>query len=306
MTGSIGRWPARWLAGAAVTLAVLAGAMATPASAEPPSRVEVVPVIRHIPGTLRVVSPHQHAGTVFLHWEGTIAAPMAEQIDTAFQAFASTRRRFVLFLNTGGGSVLEGEKVIAVLQKIKRTHQLDTSVSQGSRCGSMCIPVYLQGRTRFAGRSSSWLFHEVTRPGAQYGSTKRAAESYRRLIDKYWVPAGVSQTWIERMLVETNNHDWWQTGNDLIADKVGIITHALENRRARNLEADVPTPTPGAAATSPPAKAPRPTTTGQPSPAPTIANPRSPPKEAATVPPSQGEGPAVPAASPSEPRKTEP
>ena len=305
MTVSIGRLRAKRLAGATAALVALVGIFATPASAEPPSRIEVVPVLRHIPGTLRVVSPHQHAGTVFLHWEGTIAAPMADQIDTAFQAFASTRRRFVLFLNTGGGSVLEGEKVIAVLQKIKRTHQLDTSVSQGSRCGSMCIPVYLQGRSRFAGRSSSWLFHEVTRPGAQYGSTKRVAESYRRLIDKYWVPAGVSQTWIERMLVETNNHDWWQTGNDLIADKAGIITHALENRRARNLEADMPTTTPGAAVAAPPGKAPRPSASVQPSPpAPSIANP--PPKEAATVPPSQGEGPAAPPASPSEARKSAP
>lgn len=305
MTVSIGRLRAKRLAGATAALVALVGVFATPASAEPPSRIEVVPVLRHIPGTLRVVSPHQNAGTVFLHWEGTIAAPMADQIDTAFQAFASTRRRFVLFLNTGGGSVLEGEKVIAVLQKIKRTHQLDTSVSQGSRCGSMCIPVYLQGRSRFAGRSSSWLFHEVTRPGAQYGSTKRVAESYRRLIDKYWVPAGVSQTWIERMLVETNNHDWWQTGNDLIADKAGIITHALENRRARNLEADMPTTTPGAAVAVPPGKAPRPSASVQPSPpAPSIANP--PPKEAATVPPSQGEGPAAPPASPSEARKSAP
>ena len=305
MTGSIGRLRARRLAGATAALVALACVVATPAPAEPPSRVEVVPVIRHIPGTLRVVSPHQHAGTVFLHWEGTIAAPMASQIEAAFLAFASTRRRFVLFLNTGGGSVLEGEKVIAVLQKIKRTHQLDTSVSQGSRCWSMCIPVYLQGRTRFAGRSSSWLFHEVTRPGAQYGSTKRVAESYRRLIDKYWVPAGVSQTWIERMLVETNNHDWWQTGNDLIADKAGIITHALENRRARNLEADMPMPTPGAAVASPPAKVPRPPTTGQPSPAPSIANP-TPPKDTATGPHAQGEVPVAPAVSPSEPRKLEP
>ena len=305
MTVSIGRLRAKRLAGATAALVALVGIFATPASAEPPSRIEVVPVLRHIPSTLRVVSPHQHAGTVFLHWEGTIAAPMADQIDTAFQAFASTRRRFVLFLNTGGGSVLEGEKVIAVLQKIKRTHQLDTSVSQGSRCGSMCIPVYLQGRSRFAGRSSSWLFHEVTRPGAQYGSTKRVAESYRRLIDKYWVPAGVSQTWIERMLVETNNHDWWQTGNDLIADKAGIITHALENRRPRNLEADMPTTTPGAAVAAPPGKAPRPSASVQPSPpAPSIANP--PPKEAATVPPSQGEGPAAPPASPSEARKSAP
>lgn len=305
MIGSVGRTWASRLARGSAGLGVLACVGVIPAQSEPPSRTEVVPVIRHIPGTLRVVSPHQQAGTVFLHWEGTIAAPMASQIDEAFQAFASSRRRFVLFINSGGGSVLEGEKVIALLQKIKRTHQFDTSVSQGSRCGSMCIPVYLQGRNRFAGRSSSWLFHEVTRPGAQYGSTKRVAESYRRLIEKYWVPAGVSQTWIERMLVETNNHDWWQTGNDLITDKAGIITHVVENRRPRNLEADMPMPTAGAAPGSPPTKAPRPAIAVPPSPAPIAVDPTR-PKEATIVPPSQVEAPGAATASPTESRKSAP
>ncbi len=248
-------WRRAARAGSATTLALLAGLLAVSARAEPPTRTEVVPFVRFTPGTLRVASPHQQAGSVILHWEGTIAAPMAAQIEAAFLAFASSRRRFVVYLNTGGGSVLEGEKVIAVLQRIKRSHQLDTAVSQGSRCGSMCIPIYLQGKNRFAGRSSSWLFHEVTRPGAHYGSAKRVTESYRRLIDKFWVPAGVSPVWIERMLVETANHDWWQTGNELIADKAGIITHAIENRRPRNLETEAPSASAGPATTTPLAKA---------------------------------------------------
>lgn len=240
-----------------VTLTLFTAVIGDVALAEPPSKTEAPPFVRFTPGSLRVISPHQQPGTVHMYWEGTIAAPMAGEIEAAFTAFASSRRRFIVNLNTGGGSVVEGEKVIALLQRIKRTHQLDTSVSQGSRCGSMCIPIYLQGRNRYAGRSSSWLFHEVTRPGAQYGSTKRATESYRRLIDKYWVPAGVSPVWIERMLTETANHDWWQTGNELITDKAGLITHAIENRRARNLEADGPSPATGVPAATPIAKVPK-------------------------------------------------
>jgi hypothetical protein len=215
------------------------------AVAEPPSHpLDSTTYARRLtPGTLRVTSPPHAVGSVFLYWDGTIAAPMAEQMSEAFRAFATSRRRVVVILSSGGGSVSEGEKVIALLQRIKRTHQLDTSVGQGGRCGSMCLPIYLQGQNRFGGRSSSWLFHEVTRPGANFGRLKRADESSKKLIEKYWIPAGVSREWIDRMLVEADNHDWWQTGNDLIVAKSGIITRPIENRRPRNLEIDLPVAT---------------------------------------------------------------
>ena len=210
------------------------------AFAEPPSHpLDPAANSRRLtPGTLRVTSPPHAAGSVFFYWEGTIASPMAEQLNDAYRAFATSRRRVVLILSSGGGSVSEGERVIALLQRIKRTHQLDTSVGQGGRCGSMCLPIYLQGQNRFGGRSSSWLFHEVTRPGSNFGRLKRADESSKRLIEKYWIPAGVSREWIDRMLVEADNHDWWQSGHDLVVAKSGIITRPIENRRPRNLETD--------------------------------------------------------------------
>lgn len=216
------------------------------AYAEPPYRPDTGETPRRLtPGTLRVASPPEAAGSVYLYWTGTIASPMAEQINTAFEAFKSTRRRVVLHFDSGGGSVMEGERVIAVLHKIRSTHQLDTAVGPGSRCGSMCLPLYLQGQTRFGARSSSWLFHEITRPGSYAFKQKRVEGSYARLITKYWLPAGVSRSWIDGMLKLTDNHDWWQTGQELIAANSGIITRPIDNRRPRNLEIEMSLGAPG-------------------------------------------------------------
>ncbi|MFM9939260.1 MAG: hypothetical protein ACKVP7_07180 [Hyphomicrobiaceae bacterium] len=226
----------RWL----VTAALMAG-VGGPVAAEPPTLTGPGPP-RLTAGTLTVSSPVNNAGAVFLRWEGTVAAPMAAQIEGAFEAFKASRRRFVLVLNSGGGSVGEGEKVIALLQRMRKSHQVDTAVERGARCGSMCVPIYLQGESRFGARSSAWLFHEITLPGAFYGRQKKVEGGYKRLIDKYWVPAGVSRPWIDRMLQQSEGYDYWQTGDNLINEQTGIITRPIENRTKRNLEADAMMP----------------------------------------------------------------
>jgi hypothetical protein len=242
---------------ASIALAVMALPLAAAARAEPPMHPKGSPEPpRFVPGTLTVTSPPHAAGTVFMRWEGTIAHPMADRIEGVFQAFKASRRRFVLILDSGGGSVAEGHKVITVLRLIRRTHTLDTSVGPGLRCGSMCVPVYLQGETRFGARTSSWLFHEVTRRSKDFGKLRRVTESSRNLIQSYWYPAGVSRTWIERMLREQDGYDWWQTGGELIDAGAGIITRPIENRRPRNLEVEksMPPAASAPAATPPAAK----------------------------------------------------
>ena len=233
--------PDRWCLGAGLAVACLLSSLAiSPRTlAEPPMlRPSEPATARSRAGSLRVESPVGTAGSVFLHWSGTIAPPMSDQLATAFEAFRTSRTRVVLVLNSGGGSVAEGEKVITLLQRIRRTHRFDTVVSRGGTCGSMCLPLYLQGEARFGARTSSWLFHEVTRPGSLPDVKKRVSGRYMQLIDLYWVPAGVSRAWLDRMLAEIDNHDYWQTGEQLIRDNAGIITEVIENRTPRNLETE--------------------------------------------------------------------
>lgn len=210
-------------------------------------------------GLLRVDSPVNMAGTVVFRWTGTIAPPMAEQMTAAFAAFKSSRRRVVLILSSGGGSVAEGERVITLLKTIRSTHKLDTVVERGALCGSMCVPIYLQGENRYGARVSSWLFHEITQPGSDVGKRKKVEGRYMQLIDKYWVDAGVSRTWIERMISLARDYDYWVTGEELIATNSGIITRPIESRSPRRLESDgqvppaaVKAPEPSYAVTPPP------------------------------------------------------
>lgn len=207
-----------------------------PARAEPPMQTQTITVQRS--GALRVDSPVSQPGTVMLTWSGPIGPPMRDRIQVAFEAFQASRKRFVLVLNTGGGIVSEGERVIELLQRIRQTHRLDTAVPRGGVCGSMCIPVYLQGQTRYGARTSSWLFHEMTRRGERPFTMKKVPGKLTDHIEKYWIPAGVSRPWIERMLPLAEGHDYWQTGQELILDKAGIIMQPVENRSKRHLEPD--------------------------------------------------------------------
>ena len=115
----------------------------------PPARLIVQPSVRRPDSVIFALS-------------GKIEAPLARQIEEAFEQHKDHVRRIVLKLNSGGGSVRAGRKAIEVLQRIKKTHQLDTVVEAGRQCGSMCVFLYAQGQQRYAAAASLWLFHEVS------------------------------------------------------------------------------------------------------------------------------------------------
>jgi hypothetical protein len=188
-------------------------------------------------GSLTVLPP-ESPGTIVMHWRGQIAAPMAQRVREAFEANKHQAGRFILKLDSHGGSVREGERVIDVLRSMKQTHQLDTLVGRGSTCGSMCVFIYVQGQKRFGALSSTWLFHEVAHndPVTKM-PTRLDRGAWETLVDKYFRPAGVSDAWIGQMKPHTVQSDYWQTGADLVAEKAGVITNALANQQARLLQA---------------------------------------------------------------------
>jgi hypothetical protein len=102
-----------------------------------------------------------------------------------FGKYGTLSHRVVLFLNSAGGQVEEGDRVIQILNEAKQTHRLITQVLDGNLCASMCIPIFLQGDDRFAARASNWIFHEATRPGA---NGKERTDITWCLFLKYYVP----------------------------------------------------------------------------------------------------------------------
>ena len=155
---------------------------------------------------------------------GPFVRGMAESVRTAFAKYASVSHRIVLFLNSPGGYVEEGERLIHVLQEIRQTHRLTTVVSHGKFCASMCIPIYLQGNDRFAARASIWVFHEAADREAD-GTERIDVEETLRLFRRYYLPAGVSTEWIRKLLPVIKEANFWQTGGDLISGKTGIIMY---------------------------------------------------------------------------------
>jgi hypothetical protein len=94
-------------------------------------------------------------GTLYIDWSGPIVAGMADDLRTTLDKYGTVLDRVVLFLDSAGGQVEEGDRVIAVLNEIKLRHQLITVVPHGKLCASMCIPIFLQGEDRLAARRAA-------------------------------------------------------------------------------------------------------------------------------------------------------
>lgn len=184
-------------------------------------------------GTLKVGVSKSSPRTVLMSWRGRIGQSMAMEISDAFERHRGTARRFVLRLSSGGGSVAEGERVIETLRRIKQTHELETVVPHGQKCGSMCTFIYVQGTKRTAALASLWLFHEVSRKHPDTRETELDRARWERLVDRYFRPAGVSERWIAEMKRHTVETDYWQTGADLVQANSGIIHAPLGNERTR-------------------------------------------------------------------------
>jgi hypothetical protein len=173
-------------------------------------------------------------GTLYIDWSGPIVAGMADNLRATLDKYGTVLKRVVLFLDSAGGHVDEGDRVIEVLNEIKRRHQLTTVVPHGKLCASMCIPIFLQGEDRLAARASLWIFHEAAQRQANGQQRTDTAETWR-LFRKYYAPAGVSLHWLESIAPMIKDADLWQTGGDLISAKSGIILHPLGNRTERAL-----------------------------------------------------------------------
>jgi hypothetical protein len=175
-------------------------------------------------------------GTLYIDWLGPIVAGMADDLRAALDKYGTISQRVVLFLDSRGGQMEEGDRVIEVLNEIKLQHQLITVVLHGKLCASMCIPIFLQGEDRLAARASLWIFHEAAQRQANGELRTDTAETWR-LFRKYYAPAGVPTRWLKSIAPMIEEADLWQTGGDLVSAKSGIILHPLGDRTVRDLTA---------------------------------------------------------------------
>jgi hypothetical protein len=217
--------------GAFARNAILAAAVAAVAVIPPFASANPVPAEDQKPAGMSLEF-NQANGRLEIEWSGPIVAGMADDLRTAVGRYETDLKRVVIFLDSAGGQVEEGDRVIGVLNEIKRRHRLATVVLHGKLCASMCIPIFLQGDDRLAARASLWIFHEAGQRQATGEQRTDGTETWR-LFRKYYAPAGVSMHWLKSIAPMINGAELWQTGGDLIDSKAGIIMYALGDTTVR-------------------------------------------------------------------------
>lgn len=170
--------------------------------------------------------------SVTFTWRSSVEAPMAMRFQEAFEEWRFEVDRIIIDLNSPGGSLAEGRDVINVINRMKRTHVVETRVGDGRSCLSMCVPIYLQGDVRTAAASSSWMFHEPTAMDAVTGEEVQIPEFEQRytsnkFVRDYFVNSDMDRRWLEGLLEEWQGKDVWRTGRELMEEDSGII-QALE------------------------------------------------------------------------------
>jgi hypothetical protein len=163
---------------------------------------------------------------VVVRLEEDIIPPMAEELKKAMDQHQD-KERMILDLSSLGGSVDEGRKIIDLLSEWKKTKGLKTLVNRGEKCGSMCVPLFLQGQERLGARASTWMFH-----GARLFYTTIPSVKLTENLLQIFIDAGVSEDWISQVKpIMLEPGEIWYTGDDLINSNSGFITKVIENRR---------------------------------------------------------------------------
>lgn len=176
----------------------------------------------------RLVVTEEGGGAVRFSWRSPVEAPMARRFEDAFQEWRHEADHIIIDLNSPGGSLAEGRDVVELVERMKRTHLVETRVGPGRSCLSMCVPIYLKGDVRTAAPTSRWMFHEPTAMDAVTGEVVQIPEYERRrtserFVRDYFVNSDMDPTWLDGLLQEWRGRDVWRTGRELMDEGSGII-----------------------------------------------------------------------------------
>ena len=214
------------------TLGVVCGVLALWATFQSPSNSRDV-------ATRQTLSVSEQPDRIVLGWSGPVQEPMSENIAAAFDRYKADRRRLVLILNSPGGSIEHGRKVVAAIRA--RDGAIDTFVQKAGVCASMCVPIFLAGRERVADPEAYFMFHQVSLSFGGKDNTKRPAFSetekalYSDIVKSVETRAtdeffrsdigirGVSAAWLARMREKIAGRDIWMSGQQLVDERSGIV-----------------------------------------------------------------------------------
>src|SRR6185369_17225479 len=119
----------------------------------------------------QTLSVSEEPDRIVLGWSGPVQEPMSEHVVAAFDRYKADRRRLVLILNSPGGSIEHGRKVVAAIRA--RDRAIDTLVQKAGVCASMCVPIFLAGTKRMADPEAYFMFHQASLNSSANANMKR-------------------------------------------------------------------------------------------------------------------------------------
>lgn len=159
---------------------------------------------------------------------GPIHPPMFNNLSRAYAEWRSKAETIIIELDSPGGSVDEGDRIITLIKKMNRSHRVRTYVGPDGECLSMCVPIYLHGELRIASVSSTWMFHEPSAvdkfTGKQtfvyeFESRQSSQDSFLR----YFKRSDMDPEWRENLRVKLRLGDVWKTGGELKEERSNIV-----------------------------------------------------------------------------------
>src|SRR5689334_23443199 len=134
--------------------------------------------------TRQTLSVSEEPDRIVLGWSGPVQEPMSERIAAALDRYKADRRRLVLILNSPGGSIEQGRKVVAAIRA--RDRAIDTLVQKAGVCASMCVPIFLAGTERIADPEAYFMFHQasLSSSGRESIKQKQFSESEAALFSQ--------------------------------------------------------------------------------------------------------------------------
>ncbi len=180
-------------------------------------------------GELTVKRDPVDADTLVFIWRNEVEAPMARRFEEAWREWNGEGKRIVIELHSPGGAIAEGEQVIRIIDRMKRTHIVDTRVRSRRACFSMCVPIYLQGETRYAAATARFMFHEPSAfdfyTGERVDEPKFERElTTRRYFERYFVNSPMDPAWRDRLEQEWKGRDLFYTAKELVEQQANIVT----------------------------------------------------------------------------------
>jgi ATP-dependent protease ClpP protease subunit len=186
----------------------------------------------------QILSVSEEPDRIVLGWSGPVQEPMSERVAAAFDRYKADRRRLVLILNSPGGSIEHGRKVVAAIRA--RDRAIDTVVQKAGVCASMCVPIFLAGTKRMADPEAYFMFHQVSLSSARENTKRQEiSESEKALFsqavktieaqvtDEFFRTdigiRGVNVAWLARMRGKISGRDIWMSGQQLVDEGSGIV-----------------------------------------------------------------------------------